>query len=163
MKTKTLLVTMSALALLGGCNRGASGNNSSAANSSTTNASAAAPASGAAAQGGAVDQAFIQGNWGNGNCAQTFSFNADGTATNSMDSEVARWTLAGNTLTITPPNQAPQTSTLAKQGDNLVMTRDGQPVTLTRCAAAAAASGPAAAGAADASANEADEGDAEEK
>jgi hypothetical protein len=147
MKITGLLLSLSALVLVAGCNRGASTNNSTANKSASTNA--AAPAAGGNAAGGAIDQAAIQGHWGNGNCAQTFTFNADGTATNSMDGEVARWTLAGNTLTVTPPNQAPQPSTVTQQGDNLVMNQGGQTVTLMRCPAAA----PSAAGA---SANEAD-------
>lgn len=138
MKKTTTLLALTALTVAAGCNRGAT-NNAGASNSAAANT--AAPAAPAPAAAGGVDQAFVTGHWGaTPDCARTISFNADGTATNSGDAEVARWTLQGNTLTVTPPGEGPQPGTVARSGDNLVLSDPGgQTMTLIRCAAAGAA------------------------
>jgi hypothetical protein len=139
MKINSAIIAMTGLALVAGCNRGAT--NASANASTTNNSAAAAPAAAPAGAGAPVDRTFLVGSWGNGgDCSRTLSFNADGTVTNSSDPEVARWTLEGETLTVTPPNQPPQPGKAVRGGDNLMLTSpDGQAATLTRCAAPAAA------------------------
>lgn len=146
MHTKTSLLAVAAIALLAGCNRGAA-NNSAAANA-TASANTAAPAAPAApvpapAPGGAngpVDQAFVTGHWGGGgNCAQTISFNADGTATATGENDPIRWSLEGNTMITIENEDPPERVTVARGGDRLVVTqRTGEITELTRCPAAAA-------------------------
>ena len=116
MKMRTVLLTMTALALVTGCSRGGSTNNVAAGN---TASNAAAPANTAApadanntaeaagggeGEGGAVDVAFLTGRWGiNGDCAQTMEFRADGTVS---PPEGSTYTIAGNVVTVSEPGPA---------------------------------------------------------
>jgi hypothetical protein len=143
----TMPAALSAIALLAACNSGAASNNSSTANSSApANTSVAAPGAATPAPGaapaatGPVDQAFIQGHWSpNAACGETITFEADGTARVSDDPRPGRWELSGDTLTVTPPEGSAQPTQVARAGDNLVATQNGQAMTMTRCDAPAAA------------------------
>ena len=157
MHVRSALLAVTALALVTGCNRGAS-NNSAGANSSTTANSAApvtpgGPGAGAPGGGGAVDQASLIGHWGMaGDCSQTVSFNADGTATATGEEDPVRWTLEGNTIVTTEGNDPPERASIARNGEGLTVTpQTGATMQLTRCAAPAPAGG-AGAGAAPGSA-----------
>ncbi len=148
MKIHFALVAMTGLALMG-CNRGATNNSAGAGNNSTT-ANAAAPAAPAATGAGAgapVDQAFLVGHWGQGSdCSATMSFNADGTAEATGETEEARWTLEGGAVMAGPVGKPPVRTPVSRSGDNLVLTGpQGQKLTLTRCPSAATGA-PAAGG-----------------
>src|SRR6185312_16243206 len=87
MRFKTVLFTMTALAMVSGCSRGGTQANNSAGNATANAAAPAAPAAPAAgnaagsaaapASTGPVDQAFLVGRWGvNGDCSQVMEFKA---------------------------------------------------------------------------------------
>ena len=143
MKFRTVLLTMTALALVTGCSRGASTNNVAAGNTASNaaapaNAVAPAPAGNTAdageadGEGGAVDAAFLTGRWGiNGDCAMTMEFRADGTAT---PPEGSTYTIEGNVVTITSPGQAPDPRTVTRTGDDaMTVSGGGQAMNMTRC------------------------------
>jgi len=143
---RTVLLGVTALAFVTGCNSGAGNNSGSAGNASAnnsatsnaatanTNVSGAAPA---AAAGGPVDRAFVVGHWGRpGDCSDTLSFNEDGSATGGPVKPGSRWTLDGETLSVTEPGSAPEPARVARDGDRLaIVVPDGERLTLTRCAA----------------------------
>jgi hypothetical protein len=60
-------------------------------------------------------------------------FNADGTA--MSEGKAGTWTLAGNTLTAKAEGEPERQMTLARSGDNLVLTVGGQTITATACPA----------------------------
>lgn len=138
MKGKTALLAVTAIALVAGCNRGAT--NNAAANSSAANTAAPAAPAPAAGGGGAVDQAFLLGHWGRGgDCSETISFNANGTAAFTGEDDALRWTLSGDALTIIENNDPPETGRAARSGDMLVLTSpEGDTMQLSRCPAAGA-------------------------
>lgn len=160
MKIHFALVAMTGLALAG-CNRSATNNSASAnASNNSATANAAAPAAPSAAGAGApVDRAFLIGHWGQSpDCSSTMSFNADGTAEATGEREEARWSFEGGAIMAGPVGKPAVRTPVSRSGDNLVLSGpQGQTITLTRCAAAAA-DAPTAGGDA---ANEAEE--AEEK
>lgn len=139
MHAKTTMLAITALALMAGCNRGAANNSAKAGNTTTANTTiAAAPAVAPApaapvAAGSPVDAAFLTANpWAPaGMCAQAMTFNEDGTA--SMNGEEGTWELAGDTLTMQKEGGTPRTIMVARSGDNLVMTKDGQAATASAC------------------------------
>lgn len=160
MNGKYTLLAVTTLALLAGCNRGATNNSAGTNNSATGNsATATAPVAPPAAAGGAVDQNALLGHWGMaGNCSQTLSFNGDGSATATGEENPVRWSMEGSTLVTTEANDPPQRSTVAVSGDVLSLTaQNGQTMQLTRCAAAATGAE------AEGEAGEASEGDPETK
>jgi hypothetical protein len=137
MKIQLALVAMTGLALVG-CNRGAT-NNSAAAGNNSASANAAAPAAAATGTGAPVDQAFLVGHWSPAaDCSQTMSFNADGTATATGESEEARWKLEGGAVMAGPVSKPPVRTPVSRNGDKLVLTGpQGQSLELTRCQSAA--------------------------
>ncbi len=157
MKFQFALVAMTGLALAG-CNRGATNNSANASNNSTNSTNAAATSPAAPAGGAAVDQAFLVGHWAQGNdCSSTMSFNADGTATATGETEEARWKLEGGAVMAGPVGKPPVRTPVSRSGDNLVLTGpQGQTMTLTRCPSAATGA-PAADGEATNEAAEAEE------
>jgi hypothetical protein len=145
MRFKTVLFTMTALAMVSGCSRGANQANNSAANATASAANAAnanateAPAAGnaaGAAAGGAstgpVDQAFLVGRWGvGGDCSQVMEFKADGTA---GPPEGSTYTVSGSTVTVTSPGQAPDPKTVTRTGDDaMTVSGGGASMNMTRC------------------------------
>jgi len=154
MKIGFALVAITGLALVAGCNRGAT--NTSANRSATNNSAAAAPAAPGAPAGGApVTQASLVGTWGQDNCTNTMSFAADGTATSSgATSDNVRWTLDGSTIVITAPGQPETRMGATMSGENLQLSNQGQTMVMTKC--------PAAAGVASAQGNSAQEEASEE-
>ncbi len=146
MKKITMPAALSAIALLAACNSGAANNAAPANAAGATNTAAAGNASSAApapaappTATGSVDQAFVTGHWSpSPACDETISFEADGTARVSDDPRPGRWALSGDTLTVSPPDGAPQPAQVARAGDNLVATQaGGRPMTLNRCEAPA--------------------------
>jgi hypothetical protein len=145
MRFKTVLFTMTALAMVSGCSRGANQANNSAgnatANVATANAAAApaAPAAGNASGSaaapvstGPVDQAFLVGRWGvNGDCAQTMEFKDDGTV---GPPEGSTYTISGSTVTVNSPGQAPDPKTVTRTGDDaMTVSGGGSSMNMTRC------------------------------
>jgi hypothetical protein len=145
MRFKTVLFTMTALAMVSGCSRGANQANNSAANASANAANAAsanataAPAAGNAADSaaapastGPVDQAFLVGRWGmSGDCSQAMEFKADGTAT---PPEGSTYTISGSTVTMTSPGQPPDPKTVTRTGDDaMTVSGGGASMNMTRC------------------------------
>lgn len=135
---------VAALALTAGCSGGAV--NNATANAATANTVAPVANSGLPAPAptpggtGAIDAQFVAGHWGlENNCAETISFNADGTAEATGEDGAARWTLSGDTITLTPPNGRQMVATVAREGDDMIVTPQGRTTTqrYTRCAAAA--------------------------
>lgn len=141
MKLNTALLAATAFAALAACTPQAGGNNQTApVGNSAGNATAptggnestatngAAPAPG----GASVDEAFLIGRWGReGDCSQTLEFRAGGAA---FPPEGSRWTMAGNVVTVTTPGGQPEPRTVARVGDDqMTVTGEGPPLTLTRC------------------------------
>lgn len=146
MKLRTVLLTMTALALVTGCSRGGSTNNVAAGNTASnaaapantaapanaSNAAEAADAADAGESGGAVDVAFLTGRWGMaGDCSQTIEFRADGTVTPPDGSTYA---IAGNVVTVTSPGQPPDPKTVTRTGDDaMTVSGGGSSINMTRC------------------------------
>jgi hypothetical protein len=85
------------------------------------------------------------------------SFNADGTAAATGESEEARWKLEGGTVMAGPVGKPQVRTPVSRNGDKLVLTGpQGQAMTLTRCPSAATGA-PAAGGDAANEAAEAEE------
>ncbi len=143
MKIKFAIIAMTGLTLMAGCNRGATNNSASANatnNSATANAAApAAPGATAAGAGSPVDQAFLVGHWAQGSdCSSTMSFNADGTAEATGETEQARWRLEGGAVIAGPVGKPDVRTPVSRNGDKLVLTGpQGQTMTLSRCPSAA--------------------------
>jgi hypothetical protein len=124
MKTKFAILAISGLALLAGCNRGAT-------NSSVPNNSAAAV-------GVPVTQASLVGTWGQDNCTNTISFGPDG----SFSSTTAKqgdnsWSLDGGTVVMSSPGvpAVRMAGTISDQGLHLNSgAAAGQTAIFTRCA-----------------------------
>ena len=145
---KTALLALTSVALIAGCNRGASNNtaanntagNTTANNSASTNSAAPAPAAGAEST---VAGSFLAGHWGPaGNCALTLSFSQDGTVQSSDEPQPGRWRLeGGNMLVVEPAGQPPQRTPVTRNGDSLVLTTPAGQQVLTRCPAPAQTSG----------------------
>jgi hypothetical protein len=146
MTFKTVLFTMTALAMVSGCSKGGSQANNSATNTTVTTTtttadtnSTSAPAAGNAAGNaaapvstGPVDQAFLVGRWGvNGDCSQVMEFKADGTAT---PPEGSTYAISGSTVTVTNPGQAPDPKTVTRTGDDaMTVSGGGTSMNMTRC------------------------------
>ena len=141
-KTKMVLLGVTAIMLVSGCNRGAANNSANKAATTNTVAAApapAAPAPAAAPTGAPVDAAFLTANpWAPaGACAQAMTFNADGTA--SSEGEDGTWSMTGNSLTMTKEGGQSQTLTASRSGNDLVLTKDGQSITASACPAGSGA------------------------
>lgn len=130
MNAKPILLAMTAVALLAGCNRGSANNSAKAAN--TSNATAAAPvapapvAPAAPAQPAAatepVDESFLTANpWAPaGMCANARTFHPDGTVTAGEDG--GNWELEGATLTLSQEGtDVTEVWTVARSGSDLVL------------------------------------------
>ena len=140
MNKKVALTAIAALVLVSGCN----GDSADTANGTN---SAAAGAAAAPAEGTPVTQAALVGTWGQANCTNTMTFNADGTAS-SMTAEQAnnRWSLDGSTIVITSPGEADVRMPATLVNGELHISGgggEGQSTILTRCEtdAGAAAAG----------------------
>lgn len=85
----------------------------------------------------AVDRTFLIGHWGTTDtCQRTVSFFADqsGLATGTGDQFTFGWGLDGSQLVVTEMNQAPETATVSRDGERLVI--DGpndSPMVFIRC------------------------------
>ena len=142
MRFKTVLFTMTALAMVSGCSRGGTQANNSAGNATANAATAAAPAAPAAgnaagsaaapASTGPVDQAFLVGRWGvNGDCSQVMEFKADGTAS---PPDGSTYTISGDTVTVTNPGGPPDPKTVTRTGDDaMTVSGGGTSMNMTRC------------------------------
>ena len=106
MTFRTVLFTMTALAMVSGCSKGGSQANNSVTTTTNTTVvetnTTTAPAAGNSANNaapvstGPVDQAFLVGRWGvNGDCSQVMEFKADGTAT---PPEGSTYAISGSTV-----------------------------------------------------------------
>ena len=144
MTFRTVLFTMTALAMVSGCSKGGNQANNSANASANATANAATPVDTNAAAGntagtaaapastGPVDQAFLVGRWGvNGDCSQVMEFKADGTAT---PPEGSTYAISGSTVTMTSPGQAPDPKTVTRTGDDaMTVSGGGSSTNMTRC------------------------------
>lgn len=139
MKKITTLLAVGAFALVAACNNGATTNgtaNGSAGNSAAGNTTASAA-------GNPVTAETLAGTWGQDNCSNTMTFNADGTASSTgATSDNVRWTLDGSTIVITAPGQPETRMPATINGDNLNLSNaQGQNTVMNRCGAAGGASG----------------------
>jgi hypothetical protein len=132
MNNKAALTAIAALVLVAACSSGSETAND--ANSSAANASGS---SAAPAAGSPVTRETLVGTWGQANCTNTMTFDADGTATStSAEQANNRWSLDGSTIVITSPGEADVRMPATIAGDQLLISGgggEGQSTSLTRC------------------------------
>jgi len=145
MNNRLALMMTAVLGLVAGCN-GNPAEKANATESANTNASANAASgapSSAPATGSALTQASLVGSWGQANCTNMMTFNADGTAeSTSAEQANNRWTLEGSTIVITAPGEPEIRMPATLKNGELHLTGgggEGASTVLTRCEAEAGA------------------------